>query len=312
MQIEIARSGVNPTDVKARSNLRLPIPDGLIQVPHHDGSGVIRAVGAGVKEFTPGQRVWTHLAAYRRLDGTAQQFVTLATDLVAALPDHASHELGAALGVPFLTAHRLLTLRAGGPEELGPGALTGTVVLVAGGAGAVGNASIQLAKWAGATVVTTVSSPEKAELATAAGADHVIDYRRENVVARVRRIAPEGVDIVVEVSPAVNARIDFGVVASSGTLAIYANDGGTDLAITVQDAMWLNLQIGFVILYTLRASERAAAVRAIVRALETQAIGIGPRYGLPVRTFGLDEASAAHSAVENGFIGKVQLAVAEL
>jgi NADPH:quinone reductase len=310
VRIEIVRSGINPTDVKARRNLRMAIPKGRLQVPHHDGAGVVTAVGPEVSEFAPGQRVWTHLAAYNRLDGTAQRFVTLPTDLVAPLPDNASYEVGAALGVPFLTAHRLLTLRAGGPDELRPGALAGTTVLVAGGAGAVGNAAIQLARWAGATILTTVSSPEKATLATAAGAQHVIDYRREDVVARVRDIVPDGVDVVVEVSPAVNLGIDLKVLATGGTLAIYANDGGADLTLAVQDGMWLNLQIGFVILYTVRASERAAAVHAVCRALADDAIGVGAEHGLPVHTFPLEDAAAAHIAVENGPLGKVQLLLA--
>ena len=117
----------------------------------------------------------------------------------------ASYDLGAGLGVPFLTAHRCLTVNEDGPQQLGPGLLAGRVVLVAGGAGAVGNAAIQLARWSEATVITTVSSDEKAELARRAGADHIVDYKKQDVVAAVKEIAPDGVNTIVEVSPAVNA-----------------------------------------------------------------------------------------------------------
>jgi NADPH:quinone reductase len=308
VRIRLARSGVNPTDVKSRRGaLHMPIPEGEIQVPHHDGAGTILAVGDGVEDLAPGQRVWTYLAAYRRLDGTAQEAITLDRSRVAPLPDDASFELGAALGVPFLTAHRLLTLRETGPRELRAGALDGVAVLVAGGAGAVGNAAIQLAAWAGATVLTTVSSPAKATLARAAGAHHVIDYRAEDVVARVRAIVPDGVDVVVEVSPAVNLPIDLQVLATGGALAVYAGDGGAELTLPVQELMWLNLQIGFVILYTLHQDHLAAAVRAVGAALVARALGVGAEHGMPILSFPLHRIAAAHAEVESGPLGKVQL-----
>src|SRR6185437_3494134 len=146
--------------------------------------------------------------AFKRLEGTAQEFAVVPEELVAPLPDSASFDLGACLGVPFLTAHRALTLHEGGPRRLAPGALKGMNVLVAGGAGAVGNAAIQLARWAGATVLTTVSGPEKAALATAAGAHLVVNYRREDPAAAIRSFASRGVDIVVEVAPNANAALD--------------------------------------------------------------------------------------------------------
>ena len=112
-----------------------------------------------------------------------------------------------------MTAHRALTVAEDGPRRLRPGALDGQVVLVAGGAGAVGHAAIQLARWAGATVITTVSGPSKAALATAAGAHHVVNYRDGDAAAAIREIAPDGVDLVVEVATAPNAELDVAVVA---------------------------------------------------------------------------------------------------
>ena len=173
VRVSVHVSGVNPTDWKSRrGQMRF-----VEQVPNQDGAGVIDAVGAGVDPARLGEHVWLWEAAWQRADGTAQEWVTLPSRQAVALPDSASFELGASLGIPVLTAHRCLTVGERGPERLAPGALAGQTVLVAGGAGAVGNAAIQLARWAGATVVTTVSSPEKARLATAAGAHYAINYR---------------------------------------------------------------------------------------------------------------------------------------
>ncbi len=310
VEVRVVRSGINPTDVKSRRRAaHTVIPPDLLQIPHHDGSGVVSAVGAGVTDVAVGDRVWTHLAAYRRLDGTAQQFLTLPVERVAPLPDPASFELGAALGVPFLTAHRLLTCHQEGPRELATGALTGTTVLVAGGAGAVGNAAIQLARWAGAEVITTVSSKVKQRLAEAAGAHHVIDYRQEDVIARVRALAPDGVDLIVEVSPAGNAAIDRAVLRSGGGLSIYANDGGPELTLPILEYMWLSASVQFVILYTASAAHLAAGVRALTAAMGEDAIGVGDARGMPILTFDLEDIRAAHSAVEAAAVGKVQLAV---
>ena len=167
---------------------------------------MVDAVGQGVEAALLGLRVWIWEAAHLRPSGgTAQEYAVVPARQVVFLPDVASFDLGASLGVPFLTAHRCLTVTEDGPTRLGPGTLEGRTVLVAGGAGAVGNAAIQLARWSDATVITTVSGPEKGHLAARAGADHVIDYTRQDVVADVRAIAPDGVNTIVEVSPAVNA-----------------------------------------------------------------------------------------------------------
>src|SRR5258705_4599785 len=150
VRVAVHVSGVNPTDWKARRGQpRFPQ-----QVPNQDGAGVVDAVGPGVEPGRVGERVWIWEAAWQRAEGTAQEFVVLPARQAGALPDGASFELGASLGIPALTAHRCLTVADGGPTRLGPGALSGRTVLVAGGAGAVGNAAIQLAGWAGARVGT--------------------------------------------------------------------------------------------------------------------------------------------------------------
>ncbi|GAB3817465.1 hypothetical protein GCM10027605_68210 [Micromonospora zhanjiangensis] len=204
--VRVAVSGVNPTDWKTRQGdgSGAAPPYGW-QVPGQDGAGVVERVGTGVDADLVGERVWIWEAAWRRPWGTAAEYTTVPVGQAVRLGD-ASFDLGAGLGIPFLTAHRCLTVGETMPRHLQAGALTDRTVLVQGGAGAVGNAAVQLARWADATVIATVSSPKKAQLAMAAGASHVIDYRRQDVVAEVRKIAAHGVDAVVEVSPRATRR----------------------------------------------------------------------------------------------------------
>jgi NADPH:quinone reductase len=303
VRVRIVVSGVNPTDVKSRAGTD---PKGE-QVPNQDGAGVVDAVGEGAP-FTVGDWVWVWDAAYRRPDGTAQELTVLPARQVVPLPDDASFDLGAAMGIPALTAH--LALRADGPAEpLGPGAMAGRTVLVAGGAGAVGHAAIELAVWSGARVLTTVSSPEKAALARAAGAHEVIDYRREDVAARVHELVPDGVDLVVEVNPHVNADLDAAVLAPNGTAAVYATDRREPMRIDVRPAMSKNLRWRFLLTYTAPDDAKAAAVAGVSAAVAAGALRIGEEAGLPVTRFPLERTADAHRAVEAGTTGKVLIDV---
>jgi len=305
VRVRIRRSGVNPTDWKSRRGDGAPAPVDPPQVPNQDGSGVVDAIGEGVDAALAGQRVWVWEAAYQRPEGTAQEYAIVPARQVVLLPEWASFDLGACLGVPFLTAHRALTVTEDGPAELSPGALAGRTVLVAGGAGAVGNAAIQLARWSDATVISTVSSPAKAQLAAAAGADHVIDYRQQDVVAEVRKIAPAGVHSIVEVSPASNAEIDAAVLARGGSVAIYANDGGDAIALPVLQLMALNARWQFVLLYTMPEPAKACAVDSVSAAVLAGAVRVGDEAGLPLHRYTLAETALAHAAVENSVVGKV-------
>jgi NADPH2:quinone reductase len=308
VRVRIVRAGVNPTDWKFRAGGmgELAFPE---IVPGQDGAGVIDAVGPDVTDLAVGDRVWTMLAQHTRPGGTAQEQVVLPVGHVTVLPDSASYDVGAALGVPAVTAHRALTTSEDGPDRLVPGALGGQTVLVAGGAGAVGNAAIQLARWAGATVISTVSSPAKAALATAAGAHHTIDYREMDVVEAVRAIAPGGVDIVVEVAPAQNLRPDVQVIRPRGTIAIYANNGGDEVTLSVRETFSTNARFQWVLLYTVGHDALRAAAEDITAALVDGAFGVGEEHGLPVHHFPLEETAAAHAAVEDGAVGKVLLDV---
>jgi NADPH2:quinone reductase len=310
VRVRIVRAGVNPTDWKFRAGGmgELAFPE---IVPGQDGAGVVDAVGPGVTDLAVGDRVWTMLAQHTRPGGTAQELVVLPTAHLTVLPDAASYDLGASLGVPAVTAHRALTTSEDGPDRLAPGALAGMTVLVAGGAGAVGNAAIQLARWAGATVISTVSSAEKAALATAAGAHHVVNYRDGDTAAAIREIAPDGVDIVVEVAPAQNLRLDVSVIKPRGTIAIYANNGGDEVTLSVRETFSTNARFQWVLLYTVGQAALRAAAEDITAAVAAGAYGVGEEHGLPLHHHPLEQTAEAHAAVEGGAVGKVLLDVAE-
>jgi NADPH2:quinone reductase len=310
VRVKVVVSGVNPTDWKIRSGTtgQMAFPE---VTPHHDGAGHVDAVGPDVDGFRPGDRVWTFLAADGRPDGTAQEYTVVPAGNVVQLPDGVSMEVGASLGVPAITAHRALTVAGDGPSRLRPGALSGRTVLVAGGAGAVGHAAIQLARWAGATVITTVSGPEKAGLATAAGAHQVVNYREAGAAEAIRRVAPDGVDIIVEVAPAANADLDLAVLRNAGTIAVYANNGGSTMTLDVRPNMVLNTRWQFLLLYTVGRPALTAAAEDITAALRDGALPVGAEHGLPLVRFPLAATADAHTAVENDTVGKVLVDVAE-
>ena len=175
--------GVNPSDVKSREGRTRKIAFPRV-IPHSDGAGEIEAVGEGVPKSRVGERVWTWNGQWKRAFGTCADYIVLPAALAVKLPDHVSYEAGACLGIPAMTAYH--AVEVAGPAK---------TVLVSGGAGGVGHYAIQFAKARGQTVIATVSSEAKAKLARDAGADHTIDYKRENVGERVMAITDKaGVD----------------------------------------------------------------------------------------------------------------------
>ncbi|WP_375483924.1 NADPH:quinone reductase [uncultured Jatrophihabitans sp.] len=307
VRVRVVRSGINPTDWKRRRSATGPGLDFVEIVPNHDGAGVIDAVGADVSGLTVGDRVWVFLAQHGRPTGTAQEYTVLPVERVVRLPDSASSDVGASLGVPALTAHRALTTSEDGPHRLHPGALDGSAVLVAGGAGAVGNAAIQLARWAGATVISTVSGPRKAELARA---HHVPNYRDADVAAEVRDFIPGGVDTVVEVSPAENLALDLAVIRGGGTISAYATDGGELVDVPIMASMQHGLRLHFELLYNFAPATLAAAVRDVAAAVESGNLAVGEEHGLPIHHYPVEHAADAHRAVQEGSVGKVLIDVA--
>jgi NADPH:quinone reductase len=306
VRVRVAVSGVNPTDWKMRRSPEFAFPE---LVPNQDGAGTIDAVGEGVAGARVGERVWLWEAAWQRPEGTAQERVVLPEHQAIRLPDQASFDLGASLGIPALTAHRCLTVSELGARRLAPGTLDGATVLVAGGAGAVGHAAIQLARWAGARTVTTVSSDQKARLARAAGADHIFNYRDSDAAAEIRRVAPGGVDVVVEVAPSVNAPLNAAVLTANGTVAVYAGDGGDELRLSARAHTPRNVRYQFVLVYTVPPAAKDQAVVDVAAAAADGALSVGEEAGLPLHRFPLEQTAAAHAAVKGGAVGKVLIDV---
>ena len=174
----------------------------------------------------------------------------------------------------------------------------------------MGNAAIQLARWSDARVIATVSGPEKAQLAAAAGAHDVINYCEQDVAREVRKIAPDGVHAIVEVAPAANAAIDTAVVAPHGSIACYATDGGPDLTVPIRPLMLQNARYQFVMLYGVSAEAKGRAVDDVAAAILDGAIRVGREGGLPLHHFPFERTADAHAAVEDGAVGKVLIDVA--
>src|SRR5437763_9055333 len=285
--VRVHASGINPTDYKARSGA-VPRPIDDYQIPHQDGAGVIEAVGAGVDSGRVGERVWLWLAAAGSRCGTAAEWTTVPARQAVTLPDGASFELGASLGVPAMTAHYCL---------LADGPIAGQTVLVAGGAGAVGHFAIELAKRAVARVVTTGSRLAKAALAEKAGSDLVVNYRPTDAVDQLRTLGP--VDRVIEVALGANLQLDLAVVRPHGVIVTYAAEP-VDPGLPVRACMTANLTLKFVLLYGVDMAALDQAAADI-----TAALAAGELSELPVHTYPLADIAAAHQAAESGAVGKV-------
>jgi len=290
--VKVALSGINPTDWKSRSGAT-PRPIDGFQIPHHDGAGVIEAMGDGVDPARTGQRVWLWLAAAGRRWGTAAEWTVVPQDQAVPLPDGASLELGASLGVPAMTAHWCLF--ADGP-------VSGKTVLVAGGAGAVGHYAVELAVRAGARVVATASTPEKLDLARQAGAEHVVNYRDPDAAGQIRA-AVGPVDRIIEVALGANLALDLAVIKPGSTIVAYAAEPA-DPVLPVRACMTANVMLRFVLLYGVpRAALRRAADDI------SAALAGGALTELTAHRFPLSDIVAAHewaeAGAETGRLGKV-------
>lgn len=284
--IRVRASGVNPSDAGMRAGPAAMAHPRI--TPNSDGAGVVEAVGPGVAATWVGKRVWFYNGQRNgRAFGSAAEYIELDTDLLMELPDSVSFAEGATLGIPCMTAHR--SLFVAGPVQ-------GRTVLVTGGAGAVGHYAVQLAKWAGATVIATVSSDEKAERARAGGADHVIDYRAEKVAKRVRELTGgEGVHHVVDVDFGGNIATTLQVVRVNGSVAFYATKGAREPVVPAGALMGLNLGVHGVYLPITPPEARKRAQADI-----TRWIGTGKRILSVAGRFPLADCAGAHELVEAG------------
>lgn len=286
VRVRVHWSGVNPSDVKTRMGLRMGMPYPRV-IPHSDGMGVVDAVGPGVPASRIGERVWLWNAARGRAHGTACEWVCLPSEQAVHLPDAASDEAGACLGIPALTAMHSVLMDGG---------VAGKTVLVAGGAGAVGHYAVQMASQLGAArVLTTVSTPEKEALARSAGADEVIRYKSEPLAERVKELTGgRGVDRVIELDLATNGATDLDLLADFGECVVYGSTGPS-FQLPFYPLLAKNIQLRFFLVYSLAPADRAKAVATLTRMLERGTLqhNIGAR--LP-----LDEIVRAHEMIERG------------
>jgi NADPH2:quinone reductase len=289
LRVRLVASGVNPSDCNRRAGKDYAMESPLV-IPNSDGAGTVEAVGAGVDASWLGRRVWLYNGQRGRPLGTAAEYIVIDSSLVAPLPDTTSFEAGACLGIPCMTAYRCVYL---------DGDVRDRWILVTGGAGAVGHYAVQLAKWGGARVIATVSSEEKAAHARAGGAEQVIDYRRENVSARVLEITGgKGVHRVVEVDLGGNLEATLACLGPNGTIAAYASRGNATPRIPFYRMMRRNLSLHTVLLYNSPQDFRRHAQQAIGRWLAE-----GNARHTVAATFPLSDTARAHESVEAG--GKI-------
>lgn len=302
--VRIAASGVNPSDVKKRAGWRNPTPITAPITPHSDGAGTIETVGEGVASSWIGRRVWifnaqggsTYGSAGSPECGTAAEYAALPLPFVVPLPDNVSFETGACLGVPACTAHYAV---------FADGSVEGQTILVQGGAGCVGELAIQFASAAGATVLATVSSSEKADVARRAGASHLVMRHETDVVTEVRKIAPSGVDRIIEVDFGANAAIDAAVLRRGGTIASYSSPTAPTPAIPYYPLQFTAGTLRFVPIFLIDESHRKRGLADINYALSRETLR--PTIAA---TLDFEDIAQAHEMVESGkTIGNVVLRV---
>ena len=287
VRVRLEASGVNPADVGRRAGSYRAMEYPRV-IPNSDGAGIVDQVGDDVIHLRVGQRVWLFNGQRNgRAFGTAAEYIALSEHLVTPLPDDLSFAAGATLGIPGMTAWCCLFC---------DGPIAGQTVLVTGGAGAVGHYAVQFAKWGGARVIATVSSAAKAEQARLAGADLVINYKTDDVVARVMAFTGQrGVNRVVDVDFGGNIETTLKATAMNSTIAVYATNGNRAPTVPMRDLMEKCIAVRALVLFALPPPLLAAAQADITKWLTA-----GKRIHNVAAQFSLSETAQAHLAVEKG------------
>ena len=294
--VRVRASGVNPSDVKLRSGAR---PGAVMAfpriVPHSDGAGVIEAVGDGVDIARVGQRVWLWNAQWQRAFGTCAELVALPSAQAVRLPDGTSFEEGACFGIPAMTAWYALF---GDGEDL-----SGKTVLVTGGAGTVGRYAVQMARAAGARVIATVSSDEKARHSTAG---EWVNYRNSDVTGEVMEMtAGAGVDRIVEVDFGANQAASLALIRPGGVIASYASAAEMEPKLAFYPFMFKDVTLRMLIVYQIGLADHLRGAAALTHWLEE-----GTLSHAVVPGGGLGDAARAHDRVMAGDkLGTVVLSV---
>jgi NADPH:quinone reductase len=300
--VRIHASSINPSDLKRRSGWRAS--GSLVRpvIPHTDGAGVIEAIGSEVDGAWLGRRVWLwNVNAGTRPDapietGTAAYYASVPVEHVVPLPANVGFDVGACLGIPASTAHYAV---------YADGDIAGKTVLVRGGAGAVGRFAVQFARHAGATVVASAGTAEKATAARQAGAHQAVDDRSGSALDALRAAAPEGFDRIIEVDFGVNAREDAAVLKQNGTIVSYSSTSHPEPVLPYYPLQMKGAVIRLITSYNIPPAARQKAVEEINAYLKSDRL----QAHIAAR-FSLSEIAAAHELAETGrVIGKVILMI---
>lgn len=287
--VRVATSGVNPSDVKKRAGSFPTLLDGGFVIPNSDGAGVIESVGEGVDASRIGERVWIYQAQYGRRFGTAAEYVAIDATRAPRLPDNASFEVGACLGIPVMTAHRCV---------FADGDVAGQTVLVTGGAGRVGHYAVQWASQAGAKVIATASNDEDKAVCLAAGATHVVNHRGDDVVAAILdATGGELVDRIIDVEFGANLATSVEVLRIGGTIATYSSTQVTEPKLPFFQMMYKDITIRIVIVYAMPEAAKEHAVTDIETALTAGRLQHRIAHTLP-----LEDIAKSNELVEKGSI----------
>jgi NADPH:quinone reductase len=285
VRIRIAASGINPGDVKKREDTfsyGMPFPR---VIPHSDGAGRVDRLGAGISPEWLGRSVWCYGAQSYRPFGTAAEFTVVPLELVVPLPENVAMEQGACLGIPGITAHRAVHVA---------GSVSGRTVLVQGAAGSVGLCALQLARRAGARVIGTVRSSADEETAKNAGAHEVVRNDNEDEFkTRIKELAPDGIDHIVEVAFGANVASDVDLLKMNGSIAAYATNASAP-SIPFWLMVFKNIRVFFLGSDDFSKEDKIAATRDLNAALEAGWSGFEIGERVP-----LTEIARAHELVEH-------------
>ena len=284
--VRIRTSGVNPSDVKTRAGARGELQFPRI-IPHSDGAGNIEAVGNGVDKNRIGERVWLWNGAFGRAFGTCAEYISLPANQAVEMPENSTFEAGACMGIPASTAYH---------GVFSGGSVKNKTLLVTGGAGAVGHYAIQLAKWDGAQVVATVSSPEKGLAAKEAGVDLVVNYKTDDVVEAVNDFTSgKGVDRIVEVEFGGNLSISEQIIKTNGVIAAYGSVAVGNPELPFYNLMFKNAVLKMYLIYIVPSEARMNIINGLTKALSENAL-----VHQIAKSFDLTETIQAHKTVEAG------------
>ena len=286
--VQMKTSGINPSDVKTRAGARGELQFPQI-IPHSDGGGTIVEVGAGVSEDRIGERVWIWNGAFGRAHGTCAEFIALPSNQAIAMPENTSFETAACLGIPAATAYYGI---------FSDGSVKDQTILITGGAGAVGHLGIQLAKWSGAEVISTVSGADKATAAKAAGADLVVNYKTDDVITAIDDFTKgNGVDRILEVEFGGNLSVSQQIIKNNGVIAAYGSVAEGNPSVPFYDLMFKGVTLNTYLIYIVPETDRAKINEGITAALNDNALA-------PViaESFSLSDIVKAHKTVEAGSV----------